>query len=374
MRVEECSTNNHTDNGQPDNNPPPSLNQTTRPTTQEGYLVPTTTTTNTPTTTTTTTTSPSTTTTTTSCSTTTTTTSASPIPSTAMGVIARVNLGSSRGPPLPHNPPQGTSYTLPPAPGVHIVPAGTNDPTTTTADPRETSRDPLVGHRAENSRQGRAPVHQGRAPVPEGRASVPQGRAPVPGVTTTLAHREGERLAALTRRLVKGQPVKRKLWDVDHQRVKEELEEELERLLEEEECRFRSRWKVVEGCSTGPAFYCTQVITAEGTEELATPPVSGPGDIKVTHALAKRRRTQPPFPASASLVLSKGSQLPLVVSQDSGLPQVSSNLLSQRESQQQTYTPPAEAVVTECHSAKSENGSNSVSPTKPASISTSESA
>ncbi|XP_042232091.1 proteoglycan 4-like [Homarus americanus] len=149
------------------------------------------------------------------------------------------------------------------------------------------------------------PPHIPTAPQINDRIGTHAGQDP--GDVSTLpqhTHRHTT-LTALSERLAMGKPVKRKLWQVNHEQVKEELEEELVRVEEEEQRRFRTRWKEIspEYTLNGPTFYYSKVVTARGETVIpgrpvcSAPSASPPGDMKLIHREAKRRRIQsPPFP------------------------------------------------------------------------------
>ncbi|XP_071522281.1 LOW QUALITY PROTEIN: uncharacterized protein [Panulirus ornatus] len=203
-------------------------------------------------------------------------------PSPTMGFLTPVALGSSNGC------------------GSHAVTNGSALPPLQEAESNGVPRDP-------RPHTSRATQNTGYAVPPANMARVQRGR---------------ETISSLSQRLVKGKPVKRKLWEVDHVQMAAELDQELARVTEEEERRFHRRWKLLppEQAPHAPSFYYSQFVGPAGkgavpsspTSTSTTPPhTSAPRDVRLDHTAAKRRRVDP---SSSSAAASVRSELPQVFS------------------------------------------------------------
>lgn len=83
----------------------------------------------------------------------------------------------------------------------------------------------------------------------------------LPPLRIADAQRERDRLVSVSQRLM-SKPVKRRLWEVDHDKLGPEVEAEYKQMIEEDEKRFKERWEELgpEESPESPSFYHSKVI------------------------------------------------------------------------------------------------------------------
>ncbi|XP_064096611.1 mucin-5AC-like [Macrobrachium nipponense] len=84
----------------------------------------------------------------------------------------------------------------------------------------------------------------------------------LPPLRIADAQRERGRLVSVCQRLM-SRPVKRRLWEVDHDKLGPEVEAEYKQMIEDDEKRFKERWEELgpEESKDSPSFYRSKVIT-----------------------------------------------------------------------------------------------------------------